>query len=179
MSSPEGTSVNNGIASSLTSLSYIHIEDVIKQVMAISKEALLAKIDIKSAYRIIPVHPSNRSLLGMSFNQQIYVNASLPFGLRSAPKVFNTLADALLWILTKHRVEYLLHYLDDFITLGKAGDLQCQKHHDIIFGICELLGVPLAADKCEGPCTCLEYLGFLLDTLFMTISLPQAKLMCL
>ena len=59
MSSPEGTSVNDGLASSLTSLSYIHIEDVIKQIMAIGKGNLRTKIDIKSAHCIIPVHPSD------------------------------------------------------------------------------------------------------------------------
>ena len=176
MSSPNGASINDGISPSLTSLSYTHIQDVIKQIMDIGPGALLAKIDIKSAYRIIPVHPSDRPLLGMSFQQQVYIDASLPFGLRSAPKIFNSLADALLWILLQHGVTHLLHYLDDYITMGQAGTAQCQANCDIIHGICELLGVPLAEDKCEGPHTLLEYLGFLLDTTNMRVSLPREKL---
>ena len=47
---------------------------------------LLAKIDIKSAYHIIPVHPADRHQLGMSWKGGIYVDTTLPFGLRSAPK---------------------------------------------------------------------------------------------
>ena len=74
-------------------LSYIHTQDVIKQIMDLGPGALLVKIDIKSAYRIIPVHPSDRPLLGMSFQHQVYIDASLSFGLRSAPKIFNSLAD--------------------------------------------------------------------------------------
>ena len=64
--------------------------------MAIGREVLLAKIDIKSAYRLVPVHPSDWPLLGMSFKQLVYIDASLPLGLRSAPKVFTAVADALL-----------------------------------------------------------------------------------
>ena len=108
----------------------------------------------------------------MSFQYQVYIDASLPFGLRSAPKIFNSLADALLWILLQHSVSHLLHYLDDFITMGRAGTAQCQMNCDIIHSICELLGVPLAEDKCVGPCTLLEYL----DTTNMTVSLPRQKL---
>ena len=76
----------------------------------------------------------------------------------------------------QHSVSHLLHYLDDFITMGRAATTQCQMNCDIIHSICELLGVPLAEDKCECPCTLLEYLGFLLDTTKMTVSLPGEKL---
>ena len=39
---------------------------------------------------------------------------SLPFGLRSAPKVFIALADGLEWILCDCRGCDLIHYLDDY-----------------------------------------------------------------
>ena len=44
---------------------------------------------------------------------------ALPFGLRSAPFIFYSIADLLEWIL-KHNygMKFLLHYLDDFHTLG-------------------------------------------------------------
>ena len=99
MSSPSEVSVNDGIAPTLMSLLYIHIQDVIKEILALGPDSLLAKIDIKSAYRIVPVHPDDRHLLGMCFHDQVYIDAALLFGLRPAPKVFNALADALLWIL--------------------------------------------------------------------------------
>lgn len=52
--------------------------------------------------------------------------------------------------------------------MGLAGNAQCLMNCDIIHSICEVLGVPLAKYKCEGPHTLLE---FLLDTIAMTISL--------
>ena len=57
-----------------------------------------------------------------------YVDTALTFGLRSAPKVFNAVADALEWILLENGVRYLWHYLDDFITLGKPGMGECEFH---------------------------------------------------
>jgi hypothetical protein len=38
-----------------------------------------------------------------------------------------------------------------------------------------LLGVPLADDKREGPTTCLEYLGIILDSAFLEARLPPDK----
>ena len=65
----------------------------------LGKGSLLAKIDIESAYRLIPVHPQDRPLQAVEWNREIYVDPMLPFGLRSAPKIFNAVADALEWYL--------------------------------------------------------------------------------
>ncbi len=37
--------------------------------------ALMAKIDVKSAYRIVPVHPVDRRLLAMEWEGKIFVDA--------------------------------------------------------------------------------------------------------
>ena len=127
-------------------------------------------------YRIVPVQPADRPLLGMMFDGMEYADATLPFGLRSAPKIFNALADALLWILKAHGVTHLMHYLDDFISLGAPNSEQCQTNLEIILGICDILGIPLAIDKIEGPTTLMTFQGFQLDTMEMTVSLPPEKL---
>ena len=51
------------------------------------------------------MHPQDRRLLDVMWGGQRYVNAALPFGLRSASKVFNAVADALLWIMGQHGVK--------------------------------------------------------------------------
>ena len=53
---------------------------------------LLAKIDVKSAFRLLPVHPLDRHLLAMDWDRNLYIDTCLPFRLRSAPKLFNVLA---------------------------------------------------------------------------------------
>ena len=58
-----------------------------KIILSLGKATLLAKFDIENAYRLIPVHPSDPLLLGMEWGGQLYVDTSLPFGLRSAPQI--------------------------------------------------------------------------------------------
>ena len=81
---------------------------------------LLAKLDIKSTYRLVPVHPDDRSLLGIQWQGGTYMDDMLPFGLRSAQKIFTAVADALEWCVLQAGVGEVDHYLDDFVTLGPA-----------------------------------------------------------
>ena len=95
LSHPAELSVNDGIPKELCSLSYIMVDTAIDHIIELGPRTLLAKMDIKSAFRLLPVHPSDRHLLAMEWNKGIYIDTYLPFGLRSAPKLFNILADFL------------------------------------------------------------------------------------
>ena len=85
LSFPAGGSVNEGIRPDLCSLHYTSVEAVARAAQRLGNGALMAKLDIKSAYRLVPVHLSDRHLLGVEWNGAIYVDGMLPFGLRSAP----------------------------------------------------------------------------------------------
>ena len=61
-------------------------EDGAKAVMDKGAGALLAKVDIQNAYQSVPVHPDDRWLLGTMWENALYIDTALPFGLRSAPK---------------------------------------------------------------------------------------------
>lgn len=129
------------------------------------KGALMGKIDIKNAYRIIPIHPEDQYLLGMKWRDQYYIDLALPFGLRSAPCIFNNLAELFKWILqNNYNVQQLLHYLDDFFTIGPAGADTCSTYLHAIEQAAIDTGIPLAPEKCEGPSTCLTFLGIELDS---------------
>ena len=81
----------------------------------------LVKLDLKDAYRMVPVHPHDHPLLGISWEGSTYVDCSLPFKLRSAPKIFIAVADMLAWAVHCSGVRYVLHYLDKFLLLGSPG----------------------------------------------------------
>ena len=101
------------------------------------------------------MHPVDRLLLGMVWRGDLYVDGALPFGLRSAPKLFTAIADALLWIMGQHGVSHALHYLDDFLLLGR-GD-ECAAALRTSLSLCRDLGVPIAGHKVEGPATVLPF----------------------
>lgn len=115
----------------------------------------MAKIDIKSAFRLVPVHPTDRHLLGMKWKEYTFIDTCLPFGLRSAPKLFNVLADLLTGVLTRQGTSFILHYLDDFLTLGPPASNTCEQNLSTIRKVCASLGIPLALEKVEGPSTTL------------------------
>ena len=113
----------------------------------------------------------------MKWRGQYFIDLALPFGLRSAPGIFNSLADLFEWILQhNYCVADLLHYLDDFFTLGPAGALVCSNSLSAIQRASLDIGIPLAPDKCEGPTTCITFLGIELNSMDMTARLPQDKL---
>ena len=60
LSHPEGGNTNGGISEARSALSYVTIQDAAKAAVLFGEGALLAKVDVKSAYRNIPVHPEDR-----------------------------------------------------------------------------------------------------------------------
>ena len=116
-------------------------------------------MDVQHTFRLVPVHPDDRWLLGMKWKEQCYIDTVLPIGLRSAPQIFTALADALQWIICKQGATWVAHYLDDFVMLGKPETSDCAHNQIIISNVCASLGVPLAPEKVEGPTTCLTFLG--------------------
>ena len=122
------------------------------------------------------MHPSDRYLLAMEWDRNLYIDTCLPFGLQSAPKLFNVLADLLSWILTQKGISPVFHYLDDFLTLGPPGSSTCAHNLATIKEVCSTLGIPLALEKVEGPSHSLTFLGITLDSQEMMARLPADKL---
>lgn len=176
LSAPEGLSVNDGIAKELASLSYVSIDDVVDRIIQMGRGALMAKMDIRQAYRNVPVHPKDRPLLGMYWEGQVCVDAALPFGLRSAPLIFTALADALQWIMQQRGVTNVWHYIDDFITVGAPGTSECKENCTEMHDTCNETGLPTEPTKDEGPATILGFLGMELDSVAMEVRLSQEKL---
>ena len=176
LSYPPGRSVNDGIDPELCSLSYVSVDQVAEISARYGKGALLAKIDIESAYRLIPVHPEDCPLQAMEWHGDLYVDPMLPFGLRSAPKIFNAVADALEWHIRQRGVRHIFHYLDDFILIGPPHSPVCATDLGMLNAACAALGVPIAEHKRDGPTTCLTFLGIEIDTMASELRLPRDKL---
>ena len=54
------------------------VDVVADKVLAPGRGAMLAKMDIKQAYRMVPIHPQDRRLLGMRWEGVVYVDKTLP-----------------------------------------------------------------------------------------------------
>jgi hypothetical protein len=154
---------------------YITVDEVAGLVAELGEGALLAKIDIESAYRQIPVHPQDRPLQAVRWEGEVFVDPMLPFGLRSAP-IFNAVADALNWHLQRAGIPHVLHSLDDFIIVALPDSPECAEYLAILERECRILGIPIAAHKRDGPTTLIILLGIEIDTVAGTLRLPADKL---
>ena len=106
----------------------------------------------------------------------MYVESRLPFGLRSAPKIFTAIADAIEWFARQQGVRDIYHYLDDYIILGPPNSPVCAQDLSTFLSICEAIGAPTAKEKTEGPVSVLTFLGIEIDSVAGCLRLPQVKL---
>ena len=122
--------------------------------------ALMAKFDIESAYQNIAIHPLDRHLLGLKWRNAYHIDLTLPFGLCSAPAIFNSVAELVELILVhNYGIEDLLHYLDDFIMAAPANSMVCASNIQTAVAVVARLGLPLHPQKCLGPASCMVVLG--------------------
>ena len=180
LSAPLNSSINDFIDPDTYSLQYSTIDDAIKICHEVGPGTLLAKVDLNNAFRLCPVRPEDWHLLGIRWRGQYYVDKCLPFGLRSAPFLFNMVADALEWILRYHfHQQYCFHYLDDFFFAGSVQSDACLVALTDMIHLCGLVGALIKPEKVVGPTTCLPLLGILLDTVQQEARLPEDKLQAL
>ena len=70
---------------------YVSVDMAVKLVEQLGRGILLAKVDIRSVYRMLPIHPDDRWLLEMHWEGSVFVDTALPFGLRSAQRYLQLL----------------------------------------------------------------------------------------
>lgn len=179
MSSPHSSniaSVNECIPLTPFSLHYATVDNAIQLIKLAGHGAWLAKADITDAFKTMPIHPSDWPYFGVKWNSKFYFAVRLTFGCRSSPHIFNSLSEALCWILLNVcKLPFVLHLLDDFLLVDFPSSQS--PILSILKQIFSDVGVPLSAEKTLGPSTSLEFLGISLDTVKMQASLPQEKLL--
>ena len=176
LSQPSGSSINEGILKEDFSVQYSKFDDAIKLVWSAGRGCYMCKVDIKHAFRLLPVDPADWNLLGYRWNGCFFVDTRLSFGSRSSPKIFNDFADLVCWILqNKYGLRMLIHYSDDFfLVCGHCYELAKRQ----LVTLCqafEEMGIPLAVEKIVGPVTCIEFLGTGIDSLAMTMFVTEEK----
>ena len=173
------TSINSGIPEIYGTITYSTIEEAIAAIQKLGRSCLLVKRDFESAFRHIPVSPLDTPLLGFHWKDQYYSELFLPFGLRTAPYLFNLFAEVFHWVLENEftnegkRVE-IIHYLDDFLII--APPEACPEGYSRKFAtICERVGLTIKTSKNEEGVVA-SFAGIELDTKNMVIRLPKTKL---
>lgn len=142
----------------------------------------MAKVDLRHAYRSVPVHPANWSALGLKWRFRGHkhftylVDTRLPFGGKSAPGIFHRLTQAVRRMMGRTGFPLEVVYLDDFLVIGRT-EAECKLAFDTLCSLLLSLGFELSPPKVVPPCQCLIFLGICLNTVELTLSLPPKKLL--
>jgi hypothetical protein len=152
-------------------------DDAARLVVLNGRGAMMSKIDVQAAYRCIPVRPTDWGLIGIIWKDEYYFDKVLPFGLGSSCALWEDFANALEWIIQHHaQIQSIIHYIDDTFLASRPSHKYALQQLQLVLAIYKILGVPVSLSKLIGPCTELEYLGILLNSVLMTARLSDARM---
>ena len=72
-------------------VNYTSFDTVIQMLAELGKEAYIGKMDIKLAFRLLPINPADFDLLGIKIALKYYIDKCLPMGCSLSCKVFEGL----------------------------------------------------------------------------------------
>ena len=101
LSYPEGRGVNDFIDPDLCTVRYTSFDNVVEMISKLGKKAELGVIDIKSAFRLLRVHPDDFELLGIKIDGEYYIDKCLPIGCSVSCKICNQFSTFLHWLVEK------------------------------------------------------------------------------
>ena len=111
-------SVNGGISRDCylgdpIQLRYPSVDNLVNMVRCKGPGCYLFKCDLSRAYRQLPVDPGDLHYLGYKWNWELYIDATLTMGLRSAAFLCQRVTNAIAYIARNNGVS-VSNYLDDF-----------------------------------------------------------------
>ena len=99
LSHPKKDSINSNIADIFSEVSYSSLEDALQLIAMCGPSVYLAKADIKSAFRLIPVRPDQHNLFYLQWEGNFYYDKMMAMGCRSSCQLFEL---STLWYTLQH-----------------------------------------------------------------------------
>ena len=140
---------------------YFKIENINTALHTIAPGDYLVSIDLKDAYFSILIFKPHRKFLRFKWSDQTYEFTCLPFGYSLAPGVFTKVLQPVISHLRENSYRVVI-FLDDILFIGSSVE-EC------------LSKLSFLRDSQLFPVTRIVYLGFIIDTVSMTLSLPDEK----
>jgi hypothetical protein len=140
-----------------------------------------AKLDLKAAYRSVPIHKDDYKATGLKWQfrgqeQATYLfDTRLPFGATLAPGTFHRLSQAVSRCLRRRGLCATVTYIDDFLIIAKTFE-ECREALNQLIRLVRSLGFYISWQKVVGPTQKITFLGVDIDTSTSTLSLGKDKL---
>ena len=118
---------------------------------------IFSKLDLSQAYLQLPVNEESKQYLTINTHQDLHVYNRLPFGVSSAPAIFQKPMDTVLQGVTG-----VTCYIDDILVSSADEDSHLQSLEEV-FNRLEKHGFRLKLKKCEFLLKSIEYLGHIVS----------------
>ena len=174
-SRPSGKAVNDYAIKDAT----IKYQTVTAATKLLDPNGFMAKLDLKSAYRSVALHPSQYKYTGLKWTfsgetkPRYLIDTRLCFGARLSPSIFHRLTQAVCRMMARKNYKTIV-YLDDFLILSSSQE-HCNEGLLYLISLLRELGFAIAWPKVVSPSQSIVFLGVLIDSRSMTLQLPQEK----
>ncbi len=139
----------------------------------------MAKVDLKSAYRSVPISQHSQNFTGLQWqfgSQTVYMrDCRLPFGSKLAPGHFHRITQSVKRMMLRRGYSSIVVYLDDFWIIAPTR-AACQEAQSVLIKLLRKLGFQISWTKVIDPTQVIVFLGVELDTINMCLRLPEDKL---
>ncbi|KAL3069993.1 hypothetical protein niasHS_017282 [Heterodera schachtii] len=116
-----------------------------------------SQIDLKDAYFQVELDEDSKNLCGLSTHKGNFAMERLPFGVKSAPSIFQSIMDKML-----AGMNFATAYLDDIIVASRSFADHIQHLKDV-FNRLQSYGFRVKMTKCSFFQEEIKYLGFVID----------------
>ena len=128
-----GQTINDYI--STCSFKFQTLDDAVK---LLKPSYFMAKIDLRHAYRSVPIHPSNFAATGLKWQFEwgdefvYFYDTRLPFGAKSSPEIFHRITQAVRRMMARRAFDSVVVYLEDFLVIAPTQQA-CQLAYSTLF----------------------------------------------
>jgi hypothetical protein len=149
--------------------------DTIKSVLLnITKGCYMVSLDLTHAYHSVRIDKNFQKYLKFMRHGNLYQYTCYPNGLSSCPRRFTKLMKVPLSHLRMDNC-FIIGYIDDFFLQGITFDV-CMEAMCKAINLFINLGLTINPSKSQfGPSTTITFLGFVIDSIHMKVTLTAAK----
>ena len=117
-----------------------------------------SKLDLSQANQQVLLEPDSRKYVTINTHKGLYRYNRLPYGVASAPAVFQQIMEKLLQGLPK-----VVVYIDDILVTGNSDEEHLENLESVFKRLSEY-GLRLKKEKCLLMQPSVEYLGYIIDS---------------
>ena len=156
---------------------YIHfkVKNIGTVLDMLTENCFMATLDLKDAYYCVKIDPDSQKYLRFVYNNKLYQYTVYPSGLSLCPRHFTKLMKPMLCVL-REKGHLIIIFIDDLLIIATSYEKCCISILETIHLLTEL-GFTLNVDKSVLiPAQQAIFLGFVLNSVRMTITLTQEKI---